>query len=316
MTGVLLSSGDLAADRRAAFAESMAHLGDLPAAIEILQQALDLAPGWHAGWFRLGEYLKGAGALDEAAEAWSRAIAADPDDPLGAGINRDLIRPVPISESMPSKFVELLFDQYAPRFETSLVEKLDYRGPQLLLEAMQGAGLVRATRALDLGCGTGLMGALLRPHVDWLGGYDISQGMLSEAEAKADYDLLDKQDIAALALETDTYDLIVAADVFIYLGALERVIGWCVDALMPGGLLAFTVELGDAPVRLHETRRFSHSHAYVEGLLADAGFTTTQLAPAVLRKDRGQDVASLIVTARRAARPLQGQGEDDMAMAI
>ncbi|WP_425073062.1 methyltransferase [Sagittula sp. S175] len=315
MTGVLLSSGDLAADRRAAFAESMAHLGDLPAAVEILQQALALAPNWHAGWFRMGEYLKAAGALDEAAEAWGRAIEADPSDPLGASINRDLIRPQPISESMPSAFVEMLFDQYAPRFETSLCDKLEYRGPELLLEAMQASGLTQVARALDLGCGTGLMGALLRPYVDHLEGCDISQGMLSEAAAKGDYDTLEKRDIATMERTPDAWDLIVAADVFIYLGALEQVIGWCVDALRPGGMLAFTIELGDAPVRLRETRRFAHSLSYIEGLLADAGFGSVSLSKAVLRKDRGADVHSLIVTARRASLPLERSGDEEMALA-
>lgn len=315
MTGVLLSSGDLAADRRAGFAESMAHLGDLTAAIDILQQALALAPGWYAGWFRMGEYLHGCGDDTEAAEAWAHAVTLDPSDPLGAAINRDLLRAVPIAETMPAAFVETLFDQYAPRFETSLCEKLGYRGPALILQALEDAGLERPARALDLGCGTGLMGALLRPRADWLAGYDISQGMLSEAAMRGDYDLLARYDISALALETDGYDLIVAADVFIYIGALERVVSWCVDALRPGGLLAFSVELGDAPVRLHETRRFTHSRVYIDGLLSDAGFTSVVMTEAVLRTDRGQPVRSLIVSARAGMRPLEGMGKAEVMVA-
>ncbi len=299
MTGALFSSGVPAADSRAGFAENMAYLGDLPAAIDILEQALALAPDWAAGWFRLGEYLKAAGDLPAAAEAWTRAVEADPSDPLGAGINRDLARDVPITETLPAAFVELLFDQYAPRFERSLRDRLAYRGPEVVLAALKAAGLDRADHALDLGCGTGLMGELLRPHVARLDGLDLSQHMLNEAEAKGLYDHLEKQDIATLDRRTDRYDLIVAADVFNYLGALEQPVAWAVDALRPGGLFAVTVELGDAPVLLRETRRFAHSRDYVETLLKDAGLTIAHMAEVVLREDRGEAVHGLTVAVRR-----------------
>lgn len=312
MTGVLLSSGIPAADQRAGIAESMAHLGDMATAIVVLRQALDLAPRWYAGWFRLGEYFKAVSAPDEAATAWTMAVACDPCDPLGAGINRDLLRDTPLTETMPPAFVETLFDQYAPRFETSLCAKLNYRGPELLLEALRPA--LPARHALDLGCGTGLMGAALRPHVARLDGYDISQGMLSEAEMRGDYDHLAKRDIARLDRETESYDLIVAADVFIYLGALESVIAWCRDALCAGGTLAFTVELGDAPIALRDTRRFAHSHAYVQTLMADAGFAEVTLTPAVLREDRGTPVQALVVTAQ-APGARQRDGDETAAYA-
>ena len=312
MAAKLFPSGDPVADRRAGFAETLAHLGDFDGAIEVLTGALDLAPGWHAGWFRLGDYLARAGDRDGAGKAWDRAVLADPADPLGAGLSRDLMRGVPVAEAMPPAFVETLFDQYAPRFETSLVEKLSYRGPELLLDALTGSGFARAGRTLDLGCGTGLMGAVLRDRCDWLEGIDLSAGMLAEAEAKAVYDHLEKADIGHLALRPAACDLIVAADVFIYLGALERVIGWCAGSLAPGGRLAFTVELGDAPICLRESRRFTHSRAYVETLLRDAGFRGVTLNEAVLRQDRGSAVPCLIVTATGPAmrHDRQGDGED------
>ncbi|WP_353474455.1 methyltransferase domain-containing protein [Salipiger sp. H15] len=289
----------------------MAHLGDYAGAIEALRGAMELVPGWAAGWFRLGEYYETAGETEAAAEAWDRAVAADPRDPLGAGLRRDLLRGVPVAESMPPAFVELLFDQYAPRFERSLVGKLGYRGPALLLEALRGQGFERAANALDLGCGTGLMGEVLRPFCDRLEGYDISAGMLGEAAAKGVYDALEKRDIGVMAPILPRYDLIVAADVFIYLGALERVIGWCAGALAPGGRLAFTLELGEAPVQLRESRRFAHSRDYVQGLLDEAGFGSSQLTECVLRQDRGEDVAALLVTAQAQVRVLDREGDGE-----
>ncbi|WP_425099275.1 methyltransferase [Tropicibacter sp. S64] len=313
MRGTSFPSGDPAADRRASFAETLAHLGDLAGAIEALRGALDLAPGWAAGWFRLGEYHELLGETQLACDAWTHAVEADPADPLGAGLKRDLLSGAPVADSMPSAFVELLFDQYAPRFDASLQDKLHYRGPQILARALGTA--IAAEKALDLGCGTGLMGEELRPHVRHLAGYDLSQNMLGEAEAKGLYDLLEKRDIGALDLQPETWDLITAADVFIYLGALEQIIGWCAASLKPGGTLAFTLERDDsAPLTLRESRRFAHSRAYVTDLLAQAGFTGVRLTPCTLRHDRGAPIASLCITAQRpaATRPLQRDGEDSV----
>ena len=302
-------SPDPRADRRAEYAEALAADGDIEAAVEVLSGALELVPGWAAGWFRLGEFLQRAGRTVAAGQAWERAIAADPFDRLGAGLKRDLLRPTGLRESMPPAFVETLFDQYAGTFDTALVGKLNYRGPQLILQALQSGGFTRAGRALDLGCGTGLMGEALRPHVDWLGGYDISGGMLAQARRKGVYELLEKRDISQLQLGENRFDLIVAADVFIYLGALERIAGWCAGSLNSGGLLAFTVETGSKPVELRESRRFAHSRQYVEGLLADAGFSGALVSECVLRQDRGQDVAGLCAVASPA--PLRRDREPD-----
>ncbi|PTQ74382.1 class I SAM-dependent DNA methyltransferase [Celeribacter persicus] len=312
MAGSLFPSGDLTADRRASFAETLAHLGDLAGAIETLSGALELAPVWAAGWFRLGEFLELAGEIEAACQAWDKAVLADPRDPLGAGLKRDLARRVPVAEAMPPAFVELLFDQYAPRFERSLVDKLAYRGPEILMESLRLAGRTQFGSALDLGCGTGLMGAVLRPVCTHLVGYDISDGMLVEADRKGIYDVLEKRDIARLDVTERRYDLIVAADVFIYLGALERVIGWCAGSLAVGGVLAFTVELGVAPVQLRESCRFAHSQAYVEALLREAGFGSIRMTPCVIREDRGVQVNGLAVVASGLTLRHDREGDGDL----
>ena len=316
MAGVHFSSGDSAADRRAEFAEALVCEADFDGAIETLRGALDLAPAWAAGWYRLGEVYELAGAMAAAVEAYDRAAALDPADPFGAGLKRALLLNAPVTESMPPAFVELLFDQYAPRFEKALVGGLNYRGPAVLMEALRRDGFAFAASAMDLGCGTGLMGEVLRPACARLEGLDLSAGMLRQARAKGIYDQLDKADIAALELSAKRFDLIVAADVFIYLGALERVVGWCAGSLLPGGRLAFTVErCEDGDIALRETRRFAHSRDYLEGLLSLAGFSHISLMDCVLRTDQGRDVAALCVTARAPRQPSQQvmDGEDEAA---
>lgn len=312
MTALRFSSGDPAADRRADYAEHYAASGDFAAAIEVLSGALELVPGWSAGWFRLGELFERAGRMNEAVSAWERTLALDPADALGASLKLDLARAEPLSESMPAAFVEALFDQYAPRFDAALRDRLNYRGPDLLLQALMENGVSRAGRALDLGCGTGLMGEVLRPHCGWLEGADISAGMLAAARAKNIYDALLKQDIARVAPAAHPYDLIVAADVFAYVGALEGVVSWCRASLAEGGVLAFTVEAahaGEAPVVLRESRRFAHRQDYLDALLAGAGFGHVEIRPCVVRQDRGADIASLCVVA--ALTPVRHDREGD-----
>jgi Predicted methyltransferase (contains TPR repeat) len=209
---------------------------------------------------------------------------------------------------MPSAFVETLFDQYAPGFEEALVEKLDYRAPQLL-----AAELARPFgRVLDLGCGTGLMGLELREGAAWLEGWDISAEMLREAEAKGIYDRLEKRDLSALEPAFEAWDLITAADVFAYLGALEQIVGWVAAALAPGGRFAFTVEAHDGAEAyvLRESRRYAHAETHLNALMSEAGFET-RIRRAVLRRDRGAPIEGLVVQARKLGE-VRGRISGDM----
>ncbi|MDD8022503.1 MAG: methyltransferase domain-containing protein [Paracoccaceae bacterium] len=311
MTPFQFSSGDLIADRRADYAEGLLAAGEAAAAADLYVQALEIAPQWIAGWYRLGE-IRADHGLDGAEAALDRALQLDPADPFGAALRRDLLRGQPLADTMPSAFVEALFDQYAGNFDHALVETLEYRAPQLLRGGLVGP----FARALDLGCGTGLMGAELRALAGHLEGWDISAEMLREAEAKQIYDRLEKADLGRLDLPTARWDLITAADVFIYLGALEQIVGWVARALAPDGVFAFTVELSDdAPVVLRESRRYAHSEAYIRDLLEQAGFAA-QITRASLRMDRGAAITGLVVQATPGASGLRRQSDgEDMALA-
>jgi predicted TPR repeat methyltransferase len=293
------SSGDLLADRRADYAEMLFGSGDHRAAAEVMLGALELTPEWALGWFRLGEMHEAGGALDAAAEAWRTVLKLDPDDQAGAALKLELIGQAPVSTAPPSAFVEALFDHYAGTFDTSLVEKLEYRVPDLVTEAIRRTGRQRFVHAIDLGCGTGLMGERLRPLCDFLEGYDISAAMLKKAEAKGIYDRLTRADLQELSLPPGEADLITAADVFMYVGALDQVVRRAAQGLAPAGLLAFSVEHhhGPEPFRLGETRRYAHARAYVERVIEDRGLSLLSIEEAVIRRDRNAPVEGLIVVA-------------------
>ena len=96
-------------------------------------------------------------------------------------------------------------------------------------------------------------------------------------------------------------DLITAADVFIYVGALERIAAGTALALKGEGLFAFTVERHDGPEDyvLRESRRYAHSETYVRRLVADAGMRIVSMGADTIRMDRAVPVSGLIVVAER-----------------
>ncbi|CAG1015898.1 MAG: methyltransferase domain-containing protein [Rhizobiaceae bacterium] len=297
VTSLPRASGDLLADRRADYAEMLFASGDHSAAAEIMLGALELAPGWVLGWFRMGEMHEAAGDIPAASEAWRMALKLDPDDRTGAALKLELAGEAPSSSAPPSAFVEELFDQYAGNFDASLVGKLAYRVPELLAEAIARQGRGRFGRAVDIGCGTGLMGEQLRPFCDRLDGHDISAAMLKKAAARGCYDRLVKSDLQALDLEPASTDLVTAADVFMYLGALDGIVARIAAWLEPGGLFAFSVERHSGPEDfvLRPSRRYAHADAYVRRLLDGAGLAVASFVAAAIRMDRGEPVEGLIV---------------------
>ena len=300
------SSGDILADRRADYAEMLFGNGEAAAAAELMMGAMELAPGWALGWFRLGEFHEAAGAVAQAIEAWRMTLRLDPDDRAGAALKLSLAGATRAPEAPPSAFVEALFDQYAPTFDTSLVDKLGYRVPDLMLGAIRVQGDRRFGAALDLGCGTGLMGERLRPLVETLSGCDISAEMLKKAQAKGVYDRLIKTDLQAPALPLDRVDLVTAADVFMYVGKLDQTFDAIADALEAGGLFAFSVEAhdGEEDYVLRASRRYAHSEGYIDGLLDARGLTLLSLSREVIRQDRHEPVEGLIVVAGKEPDPV------------
>src|SRR3984957_8139500 len=245
---LFLSSGDLIADRRFEFASALQLKGDLPAAADLLEQAIELAPNFASAWFTLGEIREQLGERDAAVVAFRKARAADPDDRHGASVRLMRLGAEQLAE-MPKGYVQALFDQYAPRFEAALLGDLGYRAPQLLFKAVLS---VRAAarkpaffkRAIDLGCGTGLAAVAFAKGVDRFIGVDLAPKMIDQARATGLYAELEVGDmVARLRDKPDTSaDLILAADAMVYVSDLSAVLAEAQRVLTSGGLLAFTVE--------------------------------------------------------------------------
>ncbi len=319
MDPVFMSSGDLIADRRAAYAAMMVETGDLPAAAELWEQALELAPGWAAGWNELGIVRERLGELGTAIRAWSRAAELDPEGGLGAQVRLSAHGGDAEAEAQRRAYVETLFDQYAPRFETELVEGLDYVVPDLLAgmiaEAVKKYDIGQFARAADLGSGTGLMGERVAHLVSFLEGVDLSEAMNAQCAQKGVYGRLEQGDVGAfLAGRKGAFDLITAADVFMYCGALEDVMRSAFAALREGGLFVFSVERHDGPESevLRTSLRYAHNAEHLQNLLLLAGFELVEERTETIRLDRGEPVQGALFVARRPV--LAPVGEVDLPL--
>ncbi|HEY2227292.1 MAG TPA: methyltransferase [Xanthobacteraceae bacterium] len=304
MQPVFISSGDLIADRRHQWALDYLARGDLAGAAEILEQVLETAPTFAGAWFALGTIRETQGQRERAIAAFRAARAADPQDYHGAGLRLARLGVGEATPAMMQRHVRRLFDQHAPRFEQSLLQHLAYRGPQLLFDAVtavtRAAGRpMRFAAMLDLGCGTGLAGAAFRAVGDHLAGIDLSAAMIEEARRRSLYDRLGAGELAEfLAAEANAetrYDLVLAADVLVYIEDLAAVAAAVRHVLARCGLFAFTVEThaGDG-VLLRESLRYAHGAACIRAAMAGAGLDLLRLAEVSTRTEKGEPVPGLL----------------------
>ena len=161
-----------------------------------------------------------------------------------------------------------------------------------------------APDVLDLGCGTGLFGAAVRPHAAKLTGIDLSSGMLDKARARNVYDVLEEGEILAwLESHPAPCDLITATDVLIYFGRLDALFMQIASHLPAHGLFAFSTESPAGMTedfRLQSEARYAHSPAYVERTAAAAGLTIDRRLNVVVRTERAQPVHGHLYILRRA----------------
>jgi predicted TPR repeat methyltransferase len=296
----------------AAYLRALACEPDMPEAGRNLGGLLDqdesfrvsLPPALHfQALMALGQFHQLRGETDPALAAFRRAAVLQPSSSSAAFHVAALEgRPMP---RRPSGDVRALFDGYAEIFEEHLVDHLGYRIPEqiaALLAEMDG-GQVRYRHALDLGCGTGLSGIAVRARTEHLIGVDVSPQMLAKAGATGAYDVTAEQDLYDFLSAGDSrHDLIIAADVLVYIGALEELLAAIRRRAAAGALLWMSVELNNGPedYRVGVEDRYLHSRGYVLRVAASTGWTVLLEHEIALRKS-GEDESRGEIVALRAA---------------
>lgn len=286
----------------------------------------------------IGNALRYQSKLDEAATWLSEALAINPDDvdalhglAMVAYLRDDLAtaqrhlsaalkhRPTDpgylymeavfrgeTPEQPPEAMTRGLFDRYANRFDTHLVGALKYRVPQKIAAAILAQFPDRKLNILDLGCGTGLLGASLGRIDGFFVGVDLSKPMLDEAAKHNVYarfhqvNLLD----ALEATDANEYEVIAAADVFIYLGALDAAIANAFKVLRPGGWMFFSCEdtPDDGPdFIVRKSMRYAQSQKYVKRLLETTGFAAPLIEAMDLRMEQDIAITGFLVSVQKHA---------------
>ena len=109
-----------------------------------------------------------------------------------------------------------LYRGWAKTYDASFATSMDYQSPKTIAEVFAGLAKPADGPVLDVGAGTGLVGAVLSELGDWqVDGLDISPEMLQVALAKGCYREGLQADLTRkLAISDATYGGIVSAGTF------------------------------------------------------------------------------------------------------
>ena len=270
------------------------RLGDEAAALRSVEQALRLDDSLSDGWGARGSLLHAAKRLDEAAACFERALALGADSAL-YGYYLASVKGGSAPQLAPRAYVEGLFDQYASQFEDHLVQVLHYRAHEILLQPLVD-GRQQFSLVLDLGCGTGLCARMVHQQAGAIDGVDISGAMVGQARSTGLYRRVAHADLVPfLNASSELSDLVMAGDVFIYVGALEAVFAAVRPRMRAGGCFGFWVELHPGPedLKLGPSLRYAHSIAYLTRLAKTHGLRVARQWEASLREDLGVPVPGL-----------------------
>lgn len=274
--------------------------GDLLGAACCYQAAIHATPDLAEAHRNYGGLLEVSGDSAGALQHYDEALRLKPDYAEVAYV-RSALRGDKTPNAAPGDYVAALFDQYAEGFDEHLIRVLGYRAPVLLRDLFERCGGGRGLQVFDLGCGTGLAGATFRDVAGHLAGVDLSRRMVEKARARDIYDDLMVADVvSALRESLRSWDLLVAADVLVYVGDLVPVFAAAHHALCRGGLLLFSVEQdATKDFVLREAGRYAHSPVYVRMLAAQHGFMVQAEEAAVLRQNLGADVPGGLYALRK-----------------
>lgn len=290
-----------------------ASLGQLAEALAAFDHALARRADIAQAWVHRGSALRELGRGPQAAASFERAIALGADDDLV----RYYLASVRSGESPaapPRTYVQELFDGYADGFEAHL-QSLDYQAHLRLVHGMLERCAPPWQGVLDLGCGTGWVGRELRRTVPGsacgpVAGVDLSSRMLAQARSLGGYDELIEADLGEWLGQSPAagsrWQVAFAADVFIYVGAIDAVLRDLRARLLPGGWVAFSVEtLADAQgdFQVRPSLRYAHSEAYIRRLAAAHGWQVRAVEHGPIRNDQREPVAGMYAFLQSAGTP-------------
>jgi predicted TPR repeat methyltransferase len=242
------------------------------------------------------------GKIDSALKVLEQWLEHEPDNATALHM-RSAYTGQSVPERASDDYVRQTFDGFAESFDMVL-KRLEYKAPFLVDQALKSvAGDRLVGDVLDVGCGTGLCGPLVRQRAARLVGMDLSSKMLERARNRGVYDELHEAELTEfMARSHAEYDVLLCADTLCYFGDLAGASEAAYGALKPGGWFIFTLEkLEDDSLDTHLNLhgRYSHSEPYVRRVVQAAGFSVTDIGTAALRLEFGKPVTGMVVTVQK-----------------
>lgn len=244
-------------------------LGHLNEATVFFEQLLALNPQHAASLNNMAAIYLKQDMRETARQYLEQALLINPEDVISKHMLSAISGESP-GETTPD-YAQNLFNNYALYYDQHMQGQLNYAIPQHIGRMLHELSLVHSDKTLDLGCGTGLTGIVLREISSELTGVDIAEKMLGHAREKQLYDhLVQAELLAFLATAAEHYDLIVAADVLPYFADLAPLFKAVSAHLNSGAYFIFSIEINtQQPWLLQSSARFSHNPAYIEHLSAE-----------------------------------------------
>jgi len=270
----------------------LAGLGNIDQGKQNLERLVQWWPNNVVANYSLGAFLITIGERDAGIEWLQRTLTLAPDH-ANAKFALSTIG-VAATPQLGLDEVRGTFDAYAEKFDHDLQDNLQYRVPEMIAAQV---GNKRWKRVLDLGCGTGLCGMQLRPFAEQMIGVDLSDKMLAKARERGVYDVLERgEGVAYLQRASGHFDLIVAADVLVYIGDVTALFQAVAARLTADGAFWFSVELAPQEgFRITMSRRYQHSLSYLESSAHAAGLKVAYQREIDLRKHAAEMQKGLLV---------------------
>ncbi len=258
-----------------------------------LQKVIKINPDFHNALFSMAQYYRKMRNEKKMIEYLYKTLEKLPEHPganhLLASLNKETSNEYSVGE-----YARDLFDRYADHFEDHLISSLKYQVPFIIKEKLKSLNPPKNSKVLDLGCGTGLMGKTIVDLFPNLVGVDISSNMIEETRKKDIYTELYVNDIHEfLLIDAQEFDLIIAADVFIYIKDLQTVFSRVKKHLNRDAYFIFSIELSAeinlANYKLGKSGRYTHTMKYMESLCKDNGFKVIDKEEVILREENKID---------------------------
>lgn len=300
-SGVPVRPQELTAEELTNLATHLHENGQLASALRCAKKVTQLNPDDAVAWHSLGRIAQAAGDRRVAREAYENYFSQHPDD-AAIGLQLIALRDEPPPLRASDECVLQNFSNFASFYDSKMRDLLSYQAPERLQELIDAElGDAAQLAILDIGCGTGLAAAALKPRAARLDGIDLSPEMIEKAQARGIYDSLEVAEITDWLTRTQAeFDLIVACDCLVYFGDLEPVAQCVAARLQAGGYFAFTVERGEKyPLHLADSGRFTHHPDHIREVAVKTGLALARIEEGLLRTEAGAEVIGLIALLRK-----------------